>query len=69
LTTYLNRFTKSGCAFFTKKHAYMRILADEAFISPMVAAHSPSQSGLIERQSTKVGATHGCVDKPETGVW
>src|SRR5262249_9436652 len=43
----------------------MRILADEAFISPMVATHSPSQSGLIERQSTKVGATYGCEDKPE----
>ena len=63
------RFTKSGCAFFTKEHVYMGTLTHPSIYFAMVATHSPSQSGLIEHQSTKLGATYGSEDKPEAGVW
>ena len=37
------RFTKSGCAFFTKEHVYMGTLMHPSIYFAMVATHSPSQ--------------------------
>jgi hypothetical protein len=51
VTRFYYRFTKSGCAFFTKEHVYMGILADR---SNLKAAQSMLR--LFEEQKRALGA-------------
>jgi hypothetical protein len=51
VTRFYYRFTKSGCAFFTKEHVYMAILADR---SNLKAAQSMLR--LFEEQKRALGA-------------
>ena len=62
------RFPKSGCAFFTKKHVYLRILTDRR-IHLAHGCCALSQSIGFDRASIyQGGATYGCEDKPEAGA-
>jgi hypothetical protein len=50
VTRFYYRFTKSGCAFFTKEHVYMSILADRNNLKP-----AQSMLRLFEEQKRALG--------------